>query len=109
MSESSMSSSRNTQVRDDHTNLVSSAFERLFEAVRHLLADISKGMADSTHFETLSETLNSLPLTTEEHALATQRLKNVSRYAEQGEHGAARYELSMLARSFATRRMTSGE
>ena len=104
-----MSSSRNTEVRENDANLVSAAFERLLLASRRLLADVSKGVAESTHYETVSESLNSVPLTTEEHALATQRLKNVSRYAAQGEHGAARFELSMLSRSFATWQQASGE
>jgi hypothetical protein len=104
-----MSSSRNNQVRKDHANLVSAAFERLLQALSRLLADVSKGVAESTHYETVSESLDSVPLTTEEHALATQRLKNVSWYAAQGEHGAAHYELSMLSRSFAARQQASGE
>src|SRR5262245_57048451 len=109
MSERFMSSSRNTQVRDDHVNLVSAAFERLLQAIRRLLADVSQGVAESTHYETVSESLNSVPLTTEEHALATQRLKNVTRYAAEGEHGAAHYELAMLTRSFAAKQQASGD
>lgn len=104
-----MSSSRNIQVREGHATLVSAAFERLLRAIRRLLADVSKGVAESAHYETVTESLNSVPLTTEEHALAMQRLKNVSHYALQGEHGAASYELSMLTRSLATRRQASGE
>jgi hypothetical protein len=40
--------------------------------------------------------LESLPLTTSEFALATNRLNNARRYLQSNERGAARYELWLL-------------
>ena len=47
----------------------------------------------------LQRLLEALPLSTEEFGLATNRLRNTSRYLRSQERGAARYELKMLARS----------
>ena len=40
--------------------------------------------------------LESLPLTTSEFSVATNRLNNARRYLASNEHGAARYELRLL-------------
>ena len=48
--------------------------------------------------------LEALPLSTEEFGLATNRLRNASRYLRSQERGAARYELKMLARSLGRNR-----
>lgn len=40
--------------------------------------------------------LESLPLTTSEFSVATNRLNNARRYLESNERGAARYELGLL-------------
>ena len=59
--------------------------------------------ADLNHLEQIKEMLAGLPLTTEEAALAKQRLINGQAYAAVGENGAAGYELKQLARSLKSR------
>jgi len=87
-----------------NTSLVAAAFERLTHMAERLLRDVTNGEGGSPHFENVRELLASVPLNTEEHAIASQRLANAWRYAGEGEHGAARYELAMLVRNFAKRR-----
>jgi hypothetical protein len=87
--------------------LVSTAFERLIHVAERLLRDITDGVSDSSHYDNVKELLATVPLSTDEHALASQRLANAWRYAVQGENGAARYELTMLVRNFAKRQQMS--
>ena len=49
------------------------------------------------------EALEALPLATEEAAVMRNRLANARSYLEAGEHGAASYELRLLACSLANK------
>jgi hypothetical protein len=51
------------------------------------------------HLETVRSLLESLPLSTGEYGMAQNRLRNAERYLRSQEHGAARFELQMLAGS----------
>jgi hypothetical protein len=51
--------------------------------------------------EVVHRTLAALPLTTAKYLVAARRLKSAVAYANQGELGAARYELNLLGRSLA--------
>jgi hypothetical protein len=54
------------------------------------------GVADSPGWTLMRLTLDALPLDTETFALALNRLNNARAYWEEGETGAARYELRLL-------------
>ena len=51
------------------------------------------------HLETVRSLLESLPLSTGEYGIAQNRLRNAERYLRSQEHGAARFELQLLAGS----------
>jgi hypothetical protein len=51
------------------------------------------------HLESVRSLLESLPLSTGEYGIAQNRLRNAERYLRSQEHGAARFELQMLAGS----------
>ena len=55
----------------------------------------------------LKQLLEALPFSTAEFGLATNRLRNASRYLRSQERGAARYELKMLALSLGRNRHQS--
>jgi hypothetical protein len=98
---------RNPRPQQTNTNLVFAAFQRLTEASERLLRDVANGVDDSPHYDIVRDLLETVPLSTDEHALAAQRLKNAWRYAVLGENGAARYELTTLIRNFAERQRLS--
>jgi len=82
---------------------VSDILGQATRSVNSLLAklDRSTGPNDDNVGETadLQRVMEALPLSTDEFGLATNRLRNASRYLRSHERGAARYELKMLARS----------
>ena len=49
----------------------------------------------STNYTEAANSLKTLPLTTEEFAVANLRLKNAANYLTQNEEGAARYEAKL--------------
>ena len=51
------------------------------------------------HLETVGSLLESLPLSTGDYGIAQNRLRNAERYLRSQEHGAARFELQLLAGS----------
>jgi hypothetical protein len=51
------------------------------------------------HLESVRSLLESLPLSTGEYGIGQNRLRNAERYLKSQEHGAARFELQMLAGS----------
>jgi hypothetical protein len=101
-----MSSAQRSKPQND-TSLVSTAFDRLLDAISRLTTDIEIGATDVPHFEAVAELLTGVPLATGDHALAMRRLENVRLYAAEHEYGAARYELSILFRSLSHRRQAS--
>jgi hypothetical protein len=95
---------RDADVAAPNANLISKAYDRLTQVTEWLLRDVTNGVKDSPHYDTVRELLKTVPLSTDEYGLATQRLKNAWQYAIQGERGAARYELALLVRNLAQRR-----
>jgi hypothetical protein len=102
-----MSTAREPDVTTTSTNLISAAFERLINVVERLLRDVANGVTDSPQYDNVKELLATVPLSTDEYAIASQRLSNACRYAAEGESGAARYELTLLMRNFINRRQLS--
>lgn len=75
---------------------------RTIAAVASLLARVSRGgYCTERRFRFLRLLLESLPLGSATFQKATDRLNNSRRYLDQGESGAAGYELQMLLRSLA--------
>jgi len=77
--------------------------ERHYSAVRALAALLVRvcrgGRCVEARYRWIRGLLESLPLATNEFALAVNRLNNGRRHALEGETGAALYELQMLLRS----------
>ena len=60
-----------------------------------------KGSSGNAEMDELRGLLETLPLTTEEFGLATNRLANAHRYVKAREAGAARWELNTLRQQLA--------
>src|SRR5687768_16453237 len=71
-------------------------FADALQHVSHLLESVEGGDALPQEFASAGETLAGIPLTTEEYGVSSLRLANAVNYLEQGELGAARYELRIL-------------
>ena len=82
-------------------NRVSTPDERKVHLVRflnQLVVRETDSHAFTGRLTEASALLESLPLSTTEFGVATNRLHSVFRYLESGECGAARYELRLLTR-----------
>ena len=77
--------------------------ERLFERVSTLVSRlahfVSRREQPDSQFEEVETALATLPLASEEFAVACCRLRNAKASTARGEVGAACYELRLLARS----------
>lgn len=71
----------------------------LLEAVEGLLASLKEGVGLEEELNYVRMLVDSLPLASDAHATASNRLRNTQRYLALGELGAARYELRLLAGS----------
>ena len=67
-------------------------------AVERLLKEVASERRPVTGFEQVRQVLEALPLSSEEHCVAGNRLANAQRYLHAGEPGAARFELRLLRR-----------
>ena len=73
----------------------------LVQGLDGLIDDLTRGISPLDAFDEVRMILESLPLTTDEFCVASNRLKNAQRYVASSELGAACYELTMLSRSLA--------
>jgi hypothetical protein len=64
--------------------------------IEQLLTVLHQHGAVNGEFGDIGGLLRSLPLATDQYALASRRLANASRYLTAGERGAAEYELRLL-------------
>ena len=64
--------------------------------IRQLLTVLGQHRKVDGEFGDLSELLRSLPLASDQYAVASRRLANARRYLTVGERGAAEYELRLL-------------
>ncbi len=76
--------------------------EELLQTVEVLLRAISRCHDVLGEIQHVRELLDSLPLPTGDYGTATNRLRNAHRYLVSHEHGAARFELQLLAGSLRT-------
>ena len=78
-------------------------FQQSTRQVESLLAQLEQAAGSNRDYADeiaeLQRILETLPLSTGEFGVATNRVRNASRYLRSQERGAARYELKMLARS----------
>jgi hypothetical protein len=79
--------------------LLEQRFAHAVTCLERLILEVSVGTTSAASWDVARAALESLPLTTDECATARNRLENARRYFETGEHGAANYELRLLARS----------
>ena len=75
----------------------------LFHQTTTLLNDLAEKVAahrsTTNHFDHAEATLELLPLATDEYTVARHRLHNAVHYQHEGEFGAAKFELRLMARS----------
>jgi hypothetical protein len=83
-----------------HVNLAE-IYAHAVASLDRLIAQVASHAPSAADFDGVRAALEALPLNTEEAGAARNRLDNVRRYLEAGEHGAARYELRLLARGLA--------
>jgi hypothetical protein len=82
-----------------HLPIIEAPRATLCQALDDLLERVSRHDRPVVGFEEVRSLLEASPLTTEEFAVATNRLANAQRYLRDGEPGAAQYELLLLHRS----------
>jgi len=75
---------------------IESLFDDALELVAALLRSQGLGGLKRRSFRRMAERLAALPLATFEYAVINQRLQNALVYCQQGEQGAAAYELRLL-------------
>ena len=83
---------------DCTSNQLESLFASVSRELERLIADL--GLTDV--WSRARDMLCMLPLSTNEYATAMNRLNNAQRYMAAGQSGAARFELKLLARRFAS-------
>lgn len=69
------------------------------KTIRLLIQAVRQGESNDKLHERVRMTVSAIPLTTEEFALAKNRLGNARRYTSSSEHGAACFELRCIAAS----------
>ena len=79
------------------------AKDLLVRSLRQLVGQETESRALTGELPEASALLESLPLSTTEFGVATNRLHSVFRYLESGECGAARYELRLLTRGLTSK------
>ncbi len=91
-----------------HKVTIEDIFGQATRKVKSLLAQIEQATGSNGDngdgIAELKQLLEALPFSTAEFGLATNRLRNASRYLQSQERGAARYELKMLALSLGRNR-----
>jgi hypothetical protein len=94
-----MFAAQSIRPRQVNNHSVIGGLDRLIHAVKTVMKNVAAGTDQARHYDEVGTVLQTLPLSTLEYALSVQRLVNARMYSVHGEKGAARYELTMLARS----------
>ena len=79
---------------------IEQVYHDFVSCVNGLVRHASEGVLDDDGFEQAFKLVASLPLSTEEFAVAVNRLKNARQYVDDAEFGAALFELRLLHRGF---------
>jgi hypothetical protein len=75
---------------------LSSVFRPVFSSLARLGRSLRRSGVDGRELTELRQLLETLPLSSEEFALACNRLRNAQRYLRAAERGASQWELNML-------------
>ena len=80
---------------------LATVFRPVISTLAQLARHVRDGRSADQELEELRFLLETLPLTTEQFSLATNRLKNAHGYVKARENGAARWELNALRQQLA--------
>ena len=80
--------------------------QELLQTIEHFLRCLRQDTLVLDNLQEVRGLLDSLPLASDEYGTASNRLRNAHRYLVSQEHGAARYELQLLAGSLRCERET---
>jgi len=79
-----------------HATSLQDMFAPMLKLLTKLTQQLREGLSGNTELEDMRFLLETLPLTTEQFGLATNRIQNAYRYFKASERGAARWELDAL-------------
>jgi len=79
-----------------HAPSLQEMFAPMLKLLGRLTQQLREGLSGDTELEDMRFLLETLPLTTEQFGLATNRIQNAYRYFKASERGAAKWELNAL-------------
>ncbi len=85
-----------TTTRNTERPTLKGVLRPLLNVLGHLAREVREGRSGHGELNALRELLETLPFSTEEFSLATNRLANAHRYVKAREVGAAKWELNAL-------------
>ena len=94
------------QIKTISSGSFESTFQSILSALSAITQQLGRGAIASHHADDLHAMLETLPISTDDFGIASNRIRNAQRYLASNELGAARWELNAMRQQLNSRATT---